>query len=240
MFMLKRFCALALWALAGASDAAGPTGLLNDTGQTLCVAINYGAMSPCTQAYTDDTALFKRQDGRFGRDPAVTAKVGGGVGGFDFTRICFNGATEGSSNCGGSLIANGTGVATVSPSTDWACTKDNVTNLIWSLQTQTATWHDAVTVNFPNMGHNSATRCGYADNWRMPTRRELLGIAVHDSYSNPTIDVSYFPNTQGAGWSLEPYVPDSNSAWRVLFVNGSSHPVAKSDVNYVRLVRSGP
>ena len=127
---------------ASAAHAAGPTGLLNDTGQTQCDN-GSNVMAACTVGNTGDAATYKRQDGRFGRDPAAPAKVGGGVAGFDFTRVCFNGDLQGAGTCTGTLVANTTGAMSGLASTDWACTKDNVINLIWSLQTQSATWNAA-------------------------------------------------------------------------------------------------
>ena len=80
---------------------AQPTGRLNDTGQALCYA--GASLVACTSANTGDGATYPRQDGRFGRDRAGMAKVGGGAAGFDFTRLCWNGDAEGSGTCTGAL-----------------------------------------------------------------------------------------------------------------------------------------
>lgn len=222
------------------AQAAGPTGLLNDTGQTTCY--NGSAMEACSSANTGDSTTYKRQDGRFGRDVAGMSKVGGGAGGFDFTRICFNGDAQGSGTCTGTgtLVANTTGAATVSPSTDWACTKDNVTNLIWSLQSQTATWNTANVATYPDAGHNSASRCGFSTGWRLPTRRELLSIVHNGLATGPMVDTSYFPSTvDDLYWTSDPYAPGPSNAWVVNFDNGRTDAGSKGGTVYVRLVRSG-
>ena len=232
---------LALAALvlcAGAAQAAGPTGLLNDTGQTQCYNASDVA-GPCDAATTGDAGARPRQDGRFGRDAAAPAKVGGGAAGFDFTRICWNGDAEGSGTCTGTLVSNGTGTATGTPGTDWACTKDNVTNLIWSLQTQSATWNAATVPTYPDAGHNTPSRCGFATGWRLPTRRELLSI-VHNGTSNPAIDGSYFPGTHSTYyWTSDTYAPNPSVARIVYFVNGGTDADYETGTGFVRLVRSG-
>ncbi len=230
-------CVLAL----AAAPAAAQTAPLNDTGQTQC--FDGTDMVACSAANTGDGATHPRQDGRFGRDAQAAAglltKVGGGAAGFDFTRICWNGAAEGSANCTGALVANTSGTATASPTTDWACTRDNVTGLVWSLQSQTATWHDAISPAYSDPGHNSVQRCGYTD-WRLPTRRELLSIVHYGQSSGPTIDLDYFPGTVGAWyWSSESYSRPSALAWAVHFGDGSTVIDYRGLTNQVRLVRSG-
>jgi hypothetical protein len=76
----------ALLLCGAAAQAAGPTGRLNDTGQTQCDN-GSNVLAACTVGNTGDTANYKRQDGRFGRDRAAPAKVGGGKAGFDFTKV---------------------------------------------------------------------------------------------------------------------------------------------------------
>ena len=61
--------------------ADGPTGLLNDTGQTQCW--NGSALVACDDSSTGDLSTYPRQDGRFGRDAAAAkgalTKIGGGL-----------------------------------------------------------------------------------------------------------------------------------------------------------------
>jgi hypothetical protein len=243
------------------AQAAGPLGSLNDTGQTLCDNGNStGTMVTCTVGNTGDASALPRQDGRFGRDPAAATsnlvKVGsGGAAGFDFTRVCFNGAPEGTTTgtdtCTGVLAANNSATQTATPGTDWACTKDNVTNLIWSLQSGGGDWSPYGATTLPNE-HNAANggkgRCGFNTNWRMPTLRELLSI-VHQGLSvGPMIDLNYFPGTlMKVYYASETYLPLTSSAWSVNFIWGGSYLAWKSPnadglgyTYYVRLVRSGP
>ena len=136
----------------GAAHAAG----LNDTGQTQCYDSG-GAVIACNTAPAAD-------DGRYGRDAAAAAgaltKIGGGAAGFDFTKIANN---------GGLLAAS---VAIGPNPADWACTRDNVTGLIWEVKASTAgdlrysghtyTWYstDSAT-NGGNPGFNAnSTTCG--------------------------------------------------------------------------------
>lgn len=95
---------------------------LNDTGITFCGGAANGNNNPCLAA--DPT----RQDKHYGRDATAIAgslsKTGSSAGtnGFDFTKIANNGADL--------LPAATLGVGL----TDWACTKDNVTGLLWEVK----------------------------------------------------------------------------------------------------------
>ena len=214
--------------LSSPAQAAGPTGLLNDTGQTLC---DNGAnvMVACSAANTGNASAMPRQDGRFGRDRASPTKVGGGAAGFDFTKVCMGGTL----NC---ATASDTGATPAS--TAWACTQDNVTNLIWSLQSGSGDWTPYASTTLPN-ATNAATRCGFSTGWRLPTRRELLSI-VDNSTSNPAIDGNYFPGTQSNWyWTSDTYAPYPSGAWIVVFNGGNTDAYYKTFTYYVRLVRSG-
>ena len=90
---------------------------------------------------------------------------------------------------------------------------------------------------------NAADLCGEAANdWRLPTDRELLGI-VHNgllNFSTAMIDVNYFPATQSNRyWTSDTFAPDPSVAWFVNFGNGDATVELKSSSYYVRLVRSG-
>ncbi len=236
-FFRKQALAAGL-ALALPAGVLAQTARLNDTGQTLC----YDAandVAACNEATTGNTGERPGQDARYGRDAATFAKTGGGEAGFDFTRICWNGHPQGHAQCTGTLVNNTTGTASGTPATDWACTRDNVTGLVWSLQTRSATWAMATAGTYPNAGHNSANRCGYADGWRMPTRRELLSI-VHHGMSEPSIDPNYFPAPNSSWyWSADAFAPDPANAWHVYFYLGFTGANNKTSTNSVRLVRSG-
>ncbi|MBB1125684.1 DUF1566 domain-containing protein [Thiospirillum jenense] len=191
-----------------AVTAAPAHAALNDTGITAC-SDGTTAFSPLCPI-----AEFPRQDGDYGRDAEAIAgtliKTGGGDAGFDFTKI---------SNSGAELPADaqlGNGP------NDWACTRDNVTNLIWEVKTDDGglrdqdhnySWYDSNSTD-GNLGTNSGgvcfesgrcdmekfvydvnstELCGFSD-WRMPTVKELGGI-VHLLRIGPAIDDVYFPNT---------------------------------------------
>jgi hypothetical protein len=123
----------------------------------------------------------------------VLSKTGAGGKGFDFTKI----ANDGTALAAGALL--GTNPA------DWACTKDNVTGLIWEVKTtsglrssaHTYSWYSTdATSNGGNAGVdlggacaggsgcdtekfvadvNTIALCTYTD-WRMPSLRELKSL----------------------------------------------------------------
>ena len=130
-----------------------------------------------------------------------------------------------------------------SNSKDWACTQDNKTGLIWEVKNRdrglrdwnkTYTWDESVAFA---TSVNSQTLCGNND-WRLPSKFELLGI-VKSSATDPSIDTTYFPNTQNYFfWSSSPYANYGNGyAWIVGFYNGGSDFHVKGDDYGVRLVR---
>jgi Protein of unknown function (DUF1566) len=95
-------------------------GKLNDTGiQTCSNATTNGLACPATG--------FAGQDGDYGRDALAKAgklaKIGKGRAGFDFTKI----ANDGSVLPANAVLGLG--------AKDWACTRDNVTGLIWEVKT---------------------------------------------------------------------------------------------------------
>ena len=227
--------ALLLLALSGGAQAMVVTPL-NDTGQTLCN--NGGAMVTCTDTTTGDASPHPRQDGRFGRDadPSLAAaKVGGGEAGFDFTRMCQNGAAT---ECTGPENTSGNGLA----AGDWVCTRDNVTGLVWSLHNGQGDWSQA-TASTPASQidqDNTQARCGLSTGWRLPTTRELLSV-VHSGRHSPAIDIAYFPATQSDYyWTNDPYVLDPSIAWIVDAAMGFTDIAPKTSIRRFRLVNSAP
>ena len=206
---------------------------INDTGIDWCADGSNNFLACPVTGYLG-------QDGEFGRDAANRAgmlqKVGAGATGFDYTKIANNGSELPESATLGS-----------GPN-DWACTRDNVTGLIWEVKTadgglrdrnNTYTWYQ---LDGPNMG-NSGTQnggscvgsacdttgfvqavnaqglCG-ATGWRLPTVGELHSI-VHHGRTSPAIDTSFFPNTPSSFfWSASPYAGNSGYAWSVSFITG--------------------
>jgi hypothetical protein len=210
-------------------------------------------LAACDSVTTGDAGTRPRQDGRFGRDVASPSKVGGGAAGFDFTPL----------DASGNAIAL-TGAPAV-PAATPRCVKDNVTNLIWEVKTSASpasglqdsdyiyAWGSNTglascdsTVSPCNTDAyiaalNAANLCGEtANDWRLPTRRELLGIVHNGLTIGPMIDANYFPSTQGGFyWTSDTYAPYPSVAWFVIFDGGGTGAYSKTYSGYVRLVRSG-
>ncbi len=228
--MRSLLCLLSLVALPAPLPALAVG--LNDTGVTSC--FDGSNLVACTAANSGDSAAYPSQDARYGRDAAAAAgklpaKIGGGAAGFDFTPL----------DASGNAIAL-TGNPPV-PAATSACTRDNVTGLIWEVKTTanmdaTMTWASAATYAGTA---NSAGLCGSHSGWRVPTRRELLSIVHRGSY-RPAIDTNYFPNTASwSYWSSDISAPSSASVWSVKFDVGNTYAHFQGDDDYVRLVRSG-
>lgn len=243
------------------AQAAGPTGSLNDSGQTRCLNNAGTALEACTSANSGDASTRPRQDGRFGRDPAAgnTGISGfnkpagsGGSGGFAFTPLDVNGDP-----------IPMTGNPPV-PSATPRCIWDRVTNLIWEVKTNddglqdkdwTYGWGDYdsgscyVSQSPAGCGSdnyiialNATSICPVSGSgvWRLPKRRELLSIIDHDR-SNPAVDTGFIPNTMSNWyWSADEYAPYPDSIWLVDFIDGRTINYTKDVSTSVRLVRNGP
>lgn len=82
-------------------------------------------------------------------------------------------------------------------------------------------------------------RLGGHDDWRLPTRAELLTL-VDDARYSPAIDTDAFPNTPSAWfWTSTAYAGGDDYAWVVLFGGGRSGIDRRGDDCRVRAVR-GP
>ncbi len=202
---------------------------LNDTGISLC-GTGDSTNGDCP------AKNYPGQDGQSGRDRQAKAgrlsKQGAGVAGFDYTKI----ANDGSELPATATLGSGP--------QDWACTRDNVTGLIWEVKTDDAGVRDKDNrYSFDQAAQLAATvnqtgLCGAKD-WRVPNRQALQSL-VYYGRVDPAIDTDYFPNTVGSGfWSSSPYVGDSNGAWLVLFDSGIVGLSSRSDGYAVRLVRGG-
>jgi hypothetical protein len=229
------------------------TGELNDTG------INWSGEGISGNSLLCSLQDPIGQDCHYGRDAQSAAgtlvKVGSGSAGFDFTKISNN----------GSVLPNS---ATLGDGfNDWACTRDNVTGLLWEVKVDDAsqlrhrdhtyTWYDPNTRDDDSgilngglcLGSGCDTNslvqvvnqlglCGATD-WRMPTTDELEGIADFGGHS-PAIDLEYFPNTASSNyWSAGPLANASRYAWIIGFDNGGAGYNVKSAAHRVRLVRGG-
>jgi hypothetical protein len=195
---------------APASDAAS----LPDTGQTLCYN-GSNVMEACSNTNSGDASTMPRQDGRFGRDPAagVTTKVGGGAAGFDYSKVANDGTTLAASAVLGSNA------------TDWACTQDNITGLMWEVKTTDGGLRDK-TWAYSWYNSDGATNAGIEgwsdsgdscfDSTRCDTEKYVADVnaatlcghsdwrlpskreletITHLGSSAPAIESTYFPNT---------------------------------------------
>lgn len=237
---------------------------LPDTGHTLC-SDGTASVVVCTSGNAGNAATYRRQDGRFGRDPKAVAgtlaKTGAGAAGFDYTKVANNGTD----------LAAGTALGTAA--TAWACTRDNITGLTWEVKTATATdlrysdhrysWYSTNgSTNGGNSGNdnggscnatlpgnlcntqafitavNAAALCTYSD-WRLPNLRELSTL-VHFGASSPSIDTTYFPNTPVSNYrSATSNVGNTSQAWSVYFFEGTTLVNSKAGGDSLRLVRGG-
>ena len=242
-----------------ASFAFVPIGGLNDTGIARCA-------NHSTDNLDCPVAGFEGQDGEFGRDAkaraSTLAKIGGGAAGFDYSKIAADGSVLAIQDA--AWDANGTEAA----GSQWSCVRDNVTGLIWEIKTtdgglrdgnHTYSWYNpdsntnGSSAGTQNGGSctgsvcdthafvqavNSQGLCG-ANDWRMPTRLELMGI-VNNGQVNPAITTSYFPNTPSVWfWSSSPHAGLSDDAWGVYFGSGLVLNFYKGYDGQVRLVRAG-
>ena len=202
---MRRLIPFCLFLACSATYALG----LNDTGIRFCGNDTSATITACSTVEADG-GQYPRQDLRYGRDAAAATagqltKTGAGDAGFDYTKIANNGST---------LPATAT---LGSGPTDWACTKDNVTGLVWEVKTADGgsrdkaanyswynssynpdgAYHGVVNGGSCSTGHcdtegfvndvKATGLCGRTD-WRMPTVKELQGI-VHFGHvaASPTV-----------------------------------------------------
>jgi hypothetical protein len=167
----------------------------------------------------------------------------------NYSKVCNSGALEGEEDCPINPVLG-------NKATDWACTKDNKTGLIWEIKTTDGglrDWGKYYTNYTPDydpkklyedetnasgfaLDVNTQGLCGASD-WRLPTKDELLGIVKKGN--SPVIDTTYFPNTQNMFWSSSLSAGVSNFAWLVSFYYGGSDSGDKYGYINVRLVRDG-
>jgi uncharacterized protein YjdB len=145
-----------------------------------------------------------------------------------------------------------------SNASDWACTRDNVTGLIWEVEQSSTparyTLDGTPPFNFQTTHEaavNAAALCGFS-NWRLPTKDELVALVI-DSNINGVgcINLNYFPNTlcgninnQQQYWTSSMSTMDGASAWSVRFSYYNANAWTTSTIRttplYVRLVRKSP
>jgi hypothetical protein len=203
----------------GEAAQIADTGKLNDTGITQCSNANT-IFADCSAASLGGW-FGLNQDGEFGRDALAAkgklTKVGGGDGGFDFTKI------------------SSTGQSLSTTATAWSCIKDNHTGLMWEVKTDDEgdlhykykryRWYNPdSSTNGGDKGDenygsdntyafaqavNIQDLCGYSD-WRLPTRQELHSIA---NYGLDPSFGSYFNTLSREYWSSSPVANNIYRAW---------------------------
>jgi len=255
------------------------TRALNDTGLLLCEGfdpedsdwVNPGNCIATTATATS-SGVYDDADNTFvpaglalfsGRDAMARAgtlpKQGGGVAGFDFTRLNSDGtAYIGSGDFG---------------SDPWSCVQDEVTGLVWEVKADSGpqantsyTWYNtdnssnggnsgAQDVTKNCFGHqagipltycntqaytarvNSTELCGFND-WRLPSAEELMGILRVNPELSAATDGNYFPNAgYNNFWTHSPVSGVENSAWVVSFFDQSLRIQAINSAVSIRLVR---
>ena len=94
------------------------------------------------------------------------------------------------------------------------------------------------------VGDTATTYCnelvmGRHEDWRLPTRTELRGIADYGRY-NPAINPVFVNTFSNRYWSSTTYVYSNNYAWIVYFDHGGQgYGYGKDLSHYVRCVRAG-
>jgi hypothetical protein len=166
-----------------------------------------GVQVECHDTLLNDTGISRAADGSLllpdagdGRDDQASrlTKVGAGVLGFDFTKICSSGDVVFSDSCP---------ITPAFPQNIWSCTRDNVTGLVWSRDSH------ASDVSAP------ALLCGKTG-WRRPTTHELLSIVHAGKPSGTAIDTDYFSAQPSVFLATDSYVDGTaGKVWGVDFGN---------------------
>ncbi len=246
--------------IANSANGSLLIGKLNDTGADWCanngVAYLANKEGMCVTLMTS----HPYQDGQEGRDmyarQGLLTKLGKGEAGFDYTKICNNGKAAGEGDCPAAPVFG-------AADTNWGCTRDNVTNLIWEVKTVGGvrdkdaqyTWFEPNDrINGGSKGDdcsgvsckntklyidavNTQGLCG-ANDWRLPSRQELHSI-VNQGRGGPSVDITYFPNTASKGyWTSTPVAAQIFNAWYVNFEYGWDYWANKSSQQHARLVRA--
>ncbi len=193
---------------SGALAAQGLPQRINDSGQVDCYNGSHTYPGLCHHNE------WPGQDGVHGRDQAAAqgqlSKVGAGAHGFDFSKLSATG------NVVPADAEPGSGAW------QWACTRDNVTGLVWRVASEGDLSWLAARHRGNQFAASHAAYCGVTG-WRLPTSHELLGI-VHHGSNQPAVDSDYFPDTEsGPYWAGDRPALTANQAFAVNFGHGYVH-----------------
>jgi hypothetical protein len=89
-----------------------------------------------------------------------------------------------------------------------------------------------------SFGYCGLTDGSEAGDWRLPNVRELESLVDYD-HSQPAIDSTAFPDTEGSYWSSTTLLAVPHFAWYVSFDSGGIGGYDKYDQAHVRPVRGG-
>ena len=84
----------------------------------------------------------------------------------------------------------------------------------------------------------TALRLGGHEDWRVPTRKELVGLAEYGQTS-PAMNSAFQNVASNNYWSSTTYAGNASNAWYVDFYDGHQYTRSKSNSYYVRCVRAG-
>jgi hypothetical protein len=231
-------------ALFAAAPATSATPMINDTGQANC----YATTNPFPQL---PNCTGSGQDGAFGRD-YTAPNASNGAYGFRFAKVCNNGLEEGVGACQGPL-----GLTPGPLATDWGCTLDKVSGLLWEVKTTDGSDRDMSMLfgfmDYPGLGLaganvfsasvNASGMCG-SINWRVPSYNELMTLAYYGIASPAArIDPAFFPNTPTdtvATWTTTRYTNDGTYLRTIGFGAGYDGYGPAFDARHVRLVSGLP
>lgn len=173
----------------------------------------------------------------------------------DWSRVCHSGEAAGSGRCPAQPASG-------AAATDWGCTRDNASGLLWELKTADGGPRDRekTFTNFsadydPSKTRGSGTdAAGYvaavnaralcsAGDWRLPSLLELFDLAQHGAAANGlAIDIAAFPNSASSAaksvyWSASGHAANRSQAWAVDFSDGVAGDDNRSIYYALRLVR---
>ncbi len=268
------FSAIVLPGTPVITSATTANGTVNQSFSYQIAAANsptsYGASGlPAGLSVNTSTGLISGTSTASGTfSPSVTATNAGGSGSMTVTITIAPASSSRYTKISNSGAALPDSAVLGTGQTNWACTRDNTSGLIWEVKTadgglrdmnKTYTNYDDPTQpqkqarGFVNptqaeidaasnsIGLSLAVRGASLcgyNDWRMPSKDELLAIV--DISNVPTINATYFPNTPSSlFWSGSPLVGVPSTAWYVYFATGNPDWGGRDGPSQVRLVSTG-